>query len=72
MNAAFLEKAGYHVTKTISGLKDVVLPIVGIESWVEVHCAPSETEKLAQLFCHLEGVDVLAAPDRVRPIVSSS
>ena len=61
-NAAFLEKAGYHVTKTISGPKDVVLPIVGIESWVEVHCTPSEAEKLAQLFCHLEGVDVLAAP----------
>jgi hypothetical protein len=61
-DASFLEKNGYHVAKTIAGPKDVVLPIVGIESWVELHCAPSETEKLAQLLCHVEGADVLAAP----------
>lgn len=58
---AFLERAGYHVANTIKGPKDVVLPVVGIESWVEVHCYPSETEKLAQKLCQLGGVDVLAA-----------
>jgi hypothetical protein len=65
-DAAFLEKAGYHVATTIASPKDVVLPVVGIESWVELHCAPSETEKLAQLLCQLKGVDVLTAtlPDR--------
>ena len=65
-DAEFLEKAGYRVATTIAGPKDVVLPIVGIESWVELHCAPSETERLAQLLCQLKGVDVLAAtlPDR--------
>ena len=39
----------------------MVLPVVGIESWVELHCQPGETEKLAQLLCGLKGVDVLAA-----------
>ncbi len=65
-DAAFLEKAGYRVAKTIAGPKDVVLPVVGIESWVELHCQPGETEKLAQLLCGLKGVDVLAAvvPDQ--------
>jgi hypothetical protein len=65
-DAAFLEKAGYRVAQSITGPKDVVLPVVGIESWVEVHCAPAETEKLAQLLCQLKGVDVLAAvvPDQ--------
>jgi hypothetical protein len=58
---AFLERAGYRVTKTITGPKDVVLPVVGVESWVEVHCQPSETEELAQRLCGLAGVDVLAA-----------
>lgn len=63
---AFLEHAGYRVASTIKGLKDVVLPVVGIESWVEVHCYPSETERLAEKLCHLKGVDVLAAtvPDQ--------
>jgi hypothetical protein len=58
---AFLEKAGYRVAQSITGPRDVVLPVVGIESWVEVHCAPAETEKLASLLCRLKGVDVLAA-----------
>ncbi|MGA2247179.1 MAG: hypothetical protein ABSH48_19485 [Verrucomicrobiota bacterium] len=57
----FLEKAGYHVTTSINGPKDVVLPVVGIESWVEVHCHPGARETLAQLLCRLKGVDVLAA-----------
>lgn len=60
-DAAFLERAGYHVGTAITGPKDVVLPVVGIESWVEVHCDLGESEKLAKLLCQLEGVDVLAA-----------
>jgi len=58
---AFLKNAGYHVTTTIKNPKDVVLPVVGIESWVEVHCHPDATENLAQLLSGLKGVDVLAA-----------
>jgi len=58
---AFLEKAGYRVTSSITGPKDVVLPVVGIESWVEVHCAPSETETLAGLLRQLPGADLVAA-----------
>ncbi len=58
---AFLEKAGYRVTSSITGPKDVVLPVVGIESWVEVHCAPSETETLATRLCRLPGADLIAA-----------
>ena len=58
----YLEQAGYHVTETISGPKDVILPVVGIESWIELHCLPSETKRLAELLTRLEGVDVLAAP----------
>ena len=58
---AFLKKAGYRITKSIRAAKDVVLPTAGIESWVEIHNSPSETERLAQLLTHLEGVDVLTA-----------
>ncbi len=58
----FLEKAGYQIAKSIENPKDVVLPTVGIENWVEIHNAPAETEKLAQQLCHLDGVDVLTAP----------
>ncbi len=42
--------------------KDVVLPTTGIESWVEIHNLPAETERLLQLLTHLEGVDILSAP----------
>jgi len=59
---AFLERAGYRVAKSIMSPKDVVLPTGGIEDWVEIHNSPAETEKLAQLLCHLPGVDVLTAP----------
>jgi hypothetical protein len=59
---SFLEQAGYHITESIGSPKDVVLPDGGIESWVEIHNAPAETEKLAQRLCHLPGVDVLTAP----------
>jgi hypothetical protein len=59
----FLKQAGYRITKSILSPKDVVLPTAGIESWVEIHNAPSETERLAQLLSHLKGVDVLTARD---------
>jgi hypothetical protein len=59
---SFLKKAGYRITKSIQDPKDVVLPTTGIESWVEIHNAPGETERLAELLIHLEGVDVLTAP----------
>ena len=58
---AFLERAGYRLAQTIANEKDVVLPTAGIESWVEIHNTPAETEKLAERLCRLEGVDVLAA-----------
>jgi hypothetical protein len=60
-DVALLEKAGYRIAKSITSPKDVVLPICGIESWVEVHCDPSETVRLAALLCRLKGADVLAA-----------
>lgn len=60
-DAAFLERAGYHVTTAIHGPKDVVLPVVGIESWVEIHCHPDAAESLAQQLCRLAGVDLLTA-----------
>jgi hypothetical protein len=58
---AFLEQAGYRIAQSIADTKDVVLPIAGIEDWVEIHNAPAETERLAQQLTHLKGVDVLAA-----------
>ncbi len=63
---ACLEAAGYRVAKSIRSPKDVVLPTAGIESWVEIHNSPAETEKLVQRLCQLKGVDVLAAtvPDQ--------
>ena len=36
-------------------------PTAGIESWVEIHNAPAETENLVQLLWHLKGVDILTA-----------
>ena len=58
---SFLENAGCRITNSIVYPKDVVLPTTGIESWVEIHNAPSETENLLQLLTHLKGVDVLTA-----------
>src|ERR1017187_3219896 len=62
----FLKKGGYRITKSIVNPKDVVLPTAGIESWVEIHNSPAETERLAELLAHLKGVDVLTArvPDQ--------
>jgi hypothetical protein len=67
----FLKKAGYRITKSIQDAKDVVLPTAGIETWVEIHNAPAETERLLQLLTHLEGVDVLSAraADRTNRII---
>jgi hypothetical protein len=59
----FLKKSGYRITKSILDPKDVVLPTTGIESWVEIHNSPAETERLVQLLWHLQGVDVLTAQD---------
>ena len=58
---AFLKKAGYRLSRSIMSPKDVVLPTCGIESWVEIHNAPAETQSLVQLLWHLRGVDVLTA-----------
>lgn len=57
----FLEAAGYRVTDSIQTPQDVVLPTSGIEDWIEIHNAPSVTERLAEQLTHLQGVDVLAA-----------
>jgi hypothetical protein len=64
---AFLKNSGYRVAGRIEGPKDIVLPTVGIESWVEVHCAPQETERLAELLPDLKGVDCLTARVARRP-----
>ena len=68
---AFLKEAGYRITKSIRDPKDVVLPTAGIESWVEIHNAPAETERLLQLLTHLEGVDILTAraPDQTNRFI---
>jgi hypothetical protein len=58
---AFLKKAGYRIARSIVNPKDVVLPTTGIESWVEIHNSPDETERLLQRLTHLEGVDILSA-----------
>ena len=43
-----------------------MLPTCGIESWVEIHNTPAETETLAQLLWHLQGADLVTArlPDQ--------
>lgn len=57
----FLETAGYHVADSIQNSNDVVLPTSGIEDWIEIHNAPSETEGLAEKLTRLKGMDLLAA-----------
>jgi hypothetical protein len=59
---SFLKSAGYRITKSLVDARDVVLPTAGIESWVEIHNVPSETERLLEVLSHLEGVDILTAP----------
>lgn len=58
---SFLENAGYHISRSIQSPNDVVLPTSGIEDWIEIHNAPSQTETLAEQLTKLKGVDVLAA-----------
>ena len=58
---SFLKKAGYRITKSLGNPKDIVLPTTGIESWVEIHNSPAETEPLLERLRHLKGVDVLTA-----------
>ena len=57
----FLKNAGYRITNSIVNPKDVVLPTTGIESWVEIHNSPAETERLMQLLTQLKGVDIITA-----------
>jgi hypothetical protein len=57
----FLKKNGYQVARSIQHSNDVVLPTSGIEDWIEIHNAPSETEKLAGQLTRLKGADVIAA-----------
>ena len=68
---AFLKNAGCHIARSIVNSNDVVLPVCGIESWVEIHNSPSQTERLAQLLRHLEGVDLVLArlPDQTNRIL---
>jgi hypothetical protein len=55
----FLKAAGYHLASKIERPKDVVLPTAGMESWVEMHNAPEETERLLEVLSKLEGADIL-------------
>jgi hypothetical protein len=64
---SFLKRAGYRIAKSIHSPMDVVLPTAGIESWVEVHNAPAETERLVKLLSWLEGIDVVTGRDPDRP-----
>lgn len=58
---SFLKQSGYRVAKSIRDAKDVVLPTAGIESWIEIHNAPTETVRLATLLAGMEGMDILSA-----------
>jgi hypothetical protein len=62
----FLARHGYRVTKSPAGPRDIVLPTAGIESWVEIHNADSETINLVHLLSNLAGVDLITArvPDQ--------
>ena len=57
----FLKKAGYRIRSSLDRPGDVVLPTAGIESWVELHVSPVETEPLLERLVQLEGVDILTA-----------
>ncbi|HLX95613.1 MAG TPA: hypothetical protein VKU37_07705, partial [Verrucomicrobiae bacterium] len=63
----FLEKAGYRITESIEGPKDVVLPTTGIEDWVEIHNVPAATTALVPLLIHLEGADLVTGRDPDAP-----
>ena len=59
----FLKNAGYRITESLKQPKDVVLPTTGIESWVEIHNAPAETESLVPLLTQLPGADLVTGRD---------
>lgn len=61
----FLEQAGYRVALSIQHSNDVVLPTSGIEDWIEIHNAPSETERLAEKLVQLKGADLVTG--RIEP-----
>ncbi len=61
--ASFLKNAGYEIAESIKNPKDVVLPTTGIESWVEIHNAPAETESLVPLLSRLKGADLVTGRD---------
>lgn len=60
---SFLSKAGYRLTDSLRNPKDVVLPTAGVESWVEIHNAPADTEALVEHLWHLPGADLVTAID---------
>jgi Type I phosphodiesterase / nucleotide pyrophosphatase len=68
---SFLEKEGYRPGEIIREPKDVVLPTAGIESWVEIHNAPAETQRLLTALSQLEGVDIVTAcvPDQTNKFI---
>ncbi|HWQ92115.1 MAG TPA: hypothetical protein VN673_10615 [Clostridia bacterium] len=57
----FLKRLGYRINNSIRSRRDVVMPTVGVESWVEIHCHEAETEHLASLLPQLAGVDIVTA-----------
>jgi len=57
----FLKRHGYRIRAAISSPRDVVLPTVGIQSWVEIHNAPERTFELARTLVELEGVELVTA-----------
>jgi hypothetical protein len=64
---AFLKKAGYRITESLKNPKDVVLPTTGIESWVEIHNSPAETETLMQRLTRLKGAEIVSGRDPNQP-----
>jgi hypothetical protein len=64
---SFLKKAGYQITESLKNPKDVVLPTTGIESWVEIHNAPAETDTLVRWLTQLEGADLVTGRDPNQP-----
>lgn len=59
--AAFLQPHGYRVSDRIETDRDVVLPTVGIQNWVEIQCATNQITALTSLLATMPGVDVLTA-----------
>lgn len=58
-----LEESGYRISESILNTHEVILPTVGIESWVELQNHPSETENLLRHLHGIAGVDIITARD---------